>query len=95
MIPWGVILYTAAGGLKATFMASYLHTGIIFIVLVTCVYTVYVKSYSSDLIYDGLHTVSSYLAAKPSSAHKGFLLSPCQCHCDVDAATALLIVPIT
>jgi len=64
MIPWGVILYTAAGGLKATFMASYLHTGIIFIVLVTCVYTVYVKSYSSDLIYDGLHTVSSYTTSQ-------------------------------
>lgn len=60
MIPWGVILYTAAGGLKATFMASYLHTAIIFIVLVTCVYTVYVKSYSSDAIYDGLQTVSGY-----------------------------------
>ena len=26
LIPWGVILYTSAGGLKATFMASYLHT---------------------------------------------------------------------
>ena len=37
LIPWGVILYTAAGGLKATFMASYLHTAIIFLVLVVCV----------------------------------------------------------
>lgn len=64
MIPWGVILYTAAGGLKATFMASYLHTAIIFIVLVTCVYTVYVKSYSSDSIYDGLQTVSGYSASQ-------------------------------
>lgn len=34
LIPWGVILYTSAGGLKATFMASYLHTSIIFVVLV-------------------------------------------------------------
>jgi len=26
LIPWGVILYTFAGGLKATFIASYIHT---------------------------------------------------------------------
>merc|ERR1719387_1891374 len=37
LIPWGVILYTAAGGLKATFLASYLHTGIIFVVLVVSI----------------------------------------------------------
>jgi len=64
MIPWGVILYTAAGGLKATFLASYLHTAIIFLVLVVCVYTVYVKSYSSDAIYVGLQTVAGYSEAE-------------------------------
>eukprot|EP00438_Fugacium_kawagutii_P007606 Skav200640 [mRNA] locus=scaffold353:233708:235454:+ [translate_table: standard] len=67
LIPWGVILYTAAGGLKATFMASYLHTAIIFLVLVICVYTVYVKNFSSDLIYDGLQTVSGYSMAECES----------------------------
>lgn len=51
LIPWGVILYTAAGGLKATFLASYLHTVIIFAVLVTMITMVYVKTYSSDAIY--------------------------------------------
>merc|ERR1719387_1321183 len=60
LIPWGVILYTAAGGLKATFMASYLHTAIIFLVLVVCVYTVYVKEYSSDLIYENLQAISDF-----------------------------------
>jgi len=60
LIPWGVILYTAAGGLKATFMASYIHTSIIFLVLVISVYTVYVKESSTDGIYDGLQLVSSY-----------------------------------
>eukprot|EP00931_Biecheleriopsis_adriatica_P103353 TRINITY_DN781_c0_g1_i6.p1 TRINITY_DN781_c0_g1~~TRINITY_DN781_c0_g1_i6.p1 ORF type:complete len:686 (+),score=149.75 TRINITY_DN781_c0_g1_i6:132-2189(+) len=64
MIPWGVILYTAAGGLKATFLASYLHTAIIFLVLVVCVYTVYVKSYSSDAMYNGLQTVAGYSPAQ-------------------------------
>lgn len=53
-IPWGVILYTGAGGLKATFLASYLHTTIIFGILVTMVFLVYIKVYSSDQIYDFL-----------------------------------------
>jgi SSS family transporter len=64
LIPWGVILYTAAGGLKATFMASYLHTAIIFLVLVVCVYTVYVKEYSSDDIYDRLQIISGLTEAQ-------------------------------
>lgn len=67
LIPWGVILYTAAGGLKATFMASYLHTAIIFIVLVICVYTVYVKNFSSDFIYERLQTVAGYSTAQCQS----------------------------
>ena len=53
-IPWGVILYTAAGGLKATFIASYIHTSIIFAVLITMITMVYIKVYSSDQIYDFL-----------------------------------------
>merc|ERR1712151_24884 len=52
LIPWGVILYTAAGGLKATFLASYIHTGIIYLVLVAMILIVYIKVYSSDTIYD-------------------------------------------
>jgi len=54
LIPWGVIIYTAAGGLKATFLASYLHTAIIFAVLITMILIVYIKEYSSDIIYDML-----------------------------------------
>merc|ERR1712151_1184118 len=38
LIPWGVILYTSAGGLKATFLASYIHTVIIFAVLILMVF---------------------------------------------------------
>lgn len=67
LIPWGVILYTAAGGLKATFMASYLHTAIIFIVLVICVYTVYIKNFSSDFIYERLQAVAGYSTAQCQS----------------------------
>jgi Na+/proline symporter len=51
LIPWGVIFYTASGGLKATFLASYIHTAIIFIILLVMVYTIYVKEYSTDTIY--------------------------------------------
>ena len=60
LIPWGVIIYTAAGGLKATFIASYIHTVIIFAVLVTMVLVVYIKGYSSDQIYDYLEWTISY-----------------------------------
>merc|ERR1719198_2649260 len=34
LIPIGTIFYTVTGGLKATFLASYIHTSIIFIGLV-------------------------------------------------------------
>jgi SSS family transporter len=60
LIPWGVILYTAAGGLKATFLASYIHTVIIFAVLITMIFVVYVKVYSSDQVYQFLDQTVSY-----------------------------------
>jgi Na+/proline symporter len=60
LIPWGVMLYTAAGGLKATFIASYLHSLIILGVLVGMITIVYVKVYSSDLIYDYLTATVAY-----------------------------------
>merc|ERR1711990_1432808 len=57
------IVYTMAGGLKATFMASYLHTAIIFAVLVTFLFTVYASDDdlvgSPKKVYDALKAVSS------------------------------------
>lgn len=41
LIPIGVLFYTYSGGLKATFFASYIHTCIIFTVLVIFVFTTY------------------------------------------------------
>jgi Na+/proline symporter len=64
LIPWGVIVYTFAGGLMATFLASYIHTTIIFVVLIVSIYTVYVKTSSTDLVYEGLQTVSSLTLAQ-------------------------------
>jgi len=60
LIPWGVILYTASGGLQATFLASYIHTVIIFAVLILMVFVVYIKVYSSDQIFDFLDQTVSY-----------------------------------
>merc|ERR1712157_253293 len=54
------ILYTFAGGLKATFIASYIHTVIIFAVLITFLTVVYIKTYSSDLMYNFLNWTISY-----------------------------------
>lgn len=60
LIPWGVILYTSAGGLHATFLAGYIHTSIIFGVLITMIMVVYIKVYSSDDIYAFLDQTVSY-----------------------------------
>jgi len=44
LIPIGVMIYTLVGGLKATFVADYMHTIIIFAVILTFVSTVYFVS---------------------------------------------------
>merc|ERR1711935_1148203 len=60
LIPWGVILYTASGGLQATFLASYIHTVIIFAVLILMIFVVYIKVYSSDQIFPYLDQTVTY-----------------------------------
>lgn len=62
LIPLGVILYTLAGGLKATFLASYIHSVIVHIVLVIFVYLVYTASSelgSPSVVYNRLVEVAS------------------------------------
>ena len=44
LIPIGVMIYTLVGGLKATFVADYMHTIIIFVVILTFVAAVYVNT---------------------------------------------------
>lgn len=44
LIPLGVIVYTLAGGLKATFIASYFNTAVILIALCIFIFQVYVTS---------------------------------------------------
>lgn len=62
LIPLGVIVYTLAGGLKATFLASYIHSVIVHIVLVVFVYLVYTASSelgNPRVIYNRLVEVAS------------------------------------
>ncbi|KAL8239006.1 hypothetical protein R6Q59_015573 [Mikania micrantha] len=62
LIPLGVIVYTLAGGLKATFLASYIHSVIVHAVLVIFVYLVYTTSNklgSPSAVYKRLVEVSS------------------------------------
>ena len=44
LIPIGVMIYTLVGGLKATFVADYMHTIIIFVVILSFVSAVYMNS---------------------------------------------------
>ncbi len=44
LIPIGVMIYTLVGGLKATFVADYMHTIIIFVTILTFVSAVYINS---------------------------------------------------
>lgn len=62
LIPLGVVVYTLAGGLKATFLASYIHSVIVHVALVIFVYLVYVTSSelgSPSTVYKRLLEVSS------------------------------------
>ncbi|KAL8141732.1 hypothetical protein V2J09_014764 [Rumex salicifolius] len=62
LIPLGVVVYTLAGGLKATFLASYIHSVIVHVVLVIFVYLVYASSSklgSPSLVYERLIEVAS------------------------------------
>ncbi|KAK4741272.1 hypothetical protein SAY87_024860 [Trapa incisa] len=62
LIPLGVIVYTLAGGLKATFLASYIHSVIVHVVLVIFIYLVYTASSelgSPSVVYKRLLEVSS------------------------------------
>ncbi|VFQ70547.1 unnamed protein product [Cuscuta campestris] len=62
LIPLGVVVYTLAGELKATFLASYIHSATVHVVLVIFVYLVYVASSelgSPGLVYERLLEVAS------------------------------------
>jgi Na+/proline symporter len=69
LIPLGVVVYTLAGGLKATFLASYIHSLVLHAVLVVFVFLVYAASPrlgSPRVVYDRLMAAAS--AARDCSA---------------------------
>ncbi|RHZ45366.1 hypothetical protein Glove_680g54 [Diversispora epigaea] len=41
LLPLGVLIYTLFGGIKATFLTDYIHTTVIFIIILSFVFTVY------------------------------------------------------
>lgn len=80
LIPLGVIVYTIAGGLKATFLASYIHSVIVHVVLVIFVYLVYTASNelgSPNVVYKRLMEVAgkSRMCQEPFS-HDGQACGP-------------------
>ncbi|XP_057786662.1 urea-proton symporter DUR3 [Salvia miltiorrhiza] len=80
LIPLGVIVYTLAGGLKATFLASYIHSVIVHVVLVIFVYLVYVASSelgSPDVVYRRLLEVASKArSCQDPTSHAGQACGP-------------------
>ncbi|OIS98534.1 urea-proton symporter dur3 [Nicotiana attenuata] len=69
LIPLGVIVYTLAGGIKATFLASYIHSvigGLVFGIINI------VGNFGTVFVDNGYWV--SAIAARPSSTHKGYLL---------------------
>ncbi|EIE20547.1 urea active transporter-like protein [Coccomyxa subellipsoidea C-169] len=63
LIPIGIILYTVAGGLKATFLSSYIHTVIIYVVLCLFAFLVYTPSHVEQLgspakVWNNLHKMA-------------------------------------
>ncbi|KMZ67363.1 High affinity Urea Transporter DUR3 [Zostera marina] len=62
LIPIGIVVYTLAGGLKATFLASYIHTIVVHVALVVFVYLVYTSSDqlgSPKIVYERLLQVAA------------------------------------
>lgn len=71
LIPVGVILYTAHGGLKATFLSTYLHTVVVFVALCLFaleVYAVYPLLGSPAKVWENLTQMAIY---KPVDGNKG------------------------
>ncbi|EFH41508.1 sodium:solute symporter family protein [Arabidopsis lyrata subsp. lyrata] len=74
LIPLGVVVYTLAGGLKATFLASYVHSVIVHVALVVFVFLVYTSSSelgSPSVVYDRLRDMvaKSRSCTEPLSHH--------------------------
>jgi len=68
-----VVLYLALGGLRAKFLADWVHVVVMFIILIIFIWTVYVKTLGTDLIWNGLQTVANYT---PDQCRSAFFSAP-------------------
>jgi SSS family transporter len=71
LIPLGVLIYTMAGGLKATFIADYLHTAIIFAVLLIFVTSVYIFSPITGGVQGMFDKLATAAALSPVEGNAG------------------------
>lgn len=72
LIPASVLLYTATGGLLATFTSSYVHTAIIYVAL--CLFTLSVYAGSKDLGLGSIERVRPVQTLLPMRAGSHLLL---------------------
>jgi Na+/proline symporter len=76
LIPLGVLIYTMMGGLRATFFASYIHTTVIFTVLIIFGFSVYASDTdsvgSAAKVYESLTAASlSFATGNYGGASRG------------------------
>lgn len=75
LLPLGVIVYTALGGLKATFVSDWIHTVIIYGILLTTCYTIYCSSSligSPGKMYDLLQEVQEVFSTSTGQSYLSF-----------------------
>ncbi|KAG0675784.1 putative urea active transporter 2 [Pichia californica] len=75
LLPLGVMAYTALGGLKATFISDWIHTVIIYIILIVTSYTVYCSSSligSPSKMYDLLQQVQKVFPSESGQSYLSF-----------------------
>lgn len=75
LLPLGVIMYTLTGGIKATFLTDWVHTVIVYIVILVTMFVCYTSSQhigSIDRMYDLLTNVA---VTHPSTGYQGSYLT--------------------
>ncbi|EGV64003.1 hypothetical protein CANTEDRAFT_121979 [Yamadazyma tenuis ATCC 10573] len=75
LLPMNVVAYTALGGLKATFVSDWIHTVIIFGVLLATCYTIYCSSPligSPGKMYDLLQEVQAVFPSETGQSYLSF-----------------------
>lgn len=75
LLPLGVMVYTALGGLKATFMSDWIHTVVIYVILMVSCFTIYCSSSligSPSRMYDLLREVQEQFPSETGTSYLSF-----------------------